>query len=139
MSTTVTVFMHTEPKMKGMTREYKASIKKDKKTYWLVDVEGYTLPWKFSKSDNMRIKPEYDQRDFELLIQQARYAGTVDILINEALENHMLNEVQHKFYEGKMLGLSAGVFACFGMQHELYGKIQKCQKRMYEEWEETIK
>ncbi|PAJ71756.1 hypothetical protein CJF42_25005 [Pseudoalteromonas sp. NBT06-2] len=136
MSTTVVVKLLSEPESNLTPREHKAEIKKETKTYWLVLVDGYHSPWKFSKSDNLRIKPEYDQREFRLHISTVQNLGTIDTLIKEATKNHTQSQQEHEYYLGKMMGLAAGVFACFGREHEQYERIMDCRQSLEDEWQQ---
>jgi hypothetical protein len=104
VSKTITVYLLDEPEIRYMPREYMASIKKEAKTYWLVDVEGFHTPWKFSKADNLRVKTDYDTRNFKLLISEIRHLGTINTLINEAQQYHAESQVRHEYFIGKLVG-----------------------------------
>lgn len=138
-SVTVIVRLISEPESKLTPLEYKASIKKEAKTFWTVNVDGYSTPWKFSKSDNLRVKPDYDQREFEIEIARVKHVGTIDTLLKEARDNHMESLQQHEFYLGKLVGLAAGVFACFGREHEQYKRIMDCRQSISDQWQEENK
>ena len=139
MSKTVTVYLLDEPEIKYMPREYMASIKKEAKTYWLINVEGFHAPWKFSKADNLRVKPEHDTKNYKLFISETRHLGTIDTLIKEAKQYHAESQIRHEYFIGKLTGLMAGIFACFGSQHEQYIRVRDCNEQLQKEWRELLK
>jgi len=137
VSKTVTVYLLDEPEKKYMPREYIASITKEAKTYWLVSVEGFYTPWKFLKSDNLRVNPGHDSKNYKLFISETRHLGTIDTLIKEAKKYHTENQARHEYFIGKLTGLMAGIYACFGSQHEQYIRVRDCNEQLQKEWRES--
>jgi len=142
LSTTITVRLLDKPEHIYTPRSYNASIKKEAKTYWLVNIDGFHSPWKFSKSDNRRIdKPKHDQANYCLEINTVKNTGGIDNVIKEVKDNHLLksgdmqlDSARHELYKAKLSGCLVGVMSCFGIEHRQYLRLWDVYKEIHEEW-----